>query len=105
MSDFALLIKAFEKQLGTKAKYLYACLMPVIGAVAIGITNDGKFGAVTLKEKNDEGITSIGELSKAFDENIKATKEAAEGNIGREGDAYADVRRSHSSYQPLCWLL
>lgn len=47
MIPFALLIKAFEKQLGTKAKYLYACLMPVIGAVAIGITNDGKFGAVT----------------------------------------------------------
>ena len=34
-----------------------------------------------LKEKNDEGITAITELSKKFDENIKSTKEASEGVI------------------------
>lgn len=34
---------------------------------------------VILKEKNDEGIASIAELSKKFDENTKATKEAADG--------------------------
>lgn len=32
-----------------------------------------------LKERNDEGIASISELSKKFDENIRATQEAAEG--------------------------
>ncbi len=34
---------------------------------------------VQLKEKNDEGITSISALSKKFDENIKATKAAEDG--------------------------
>lgn len=34
---------------------------------------------VTLKEKNDEGIASISELSRKFDENTKATQEAADG--------------------------
>lgn len=32
-----------------------------------------------LKEKNDEGIASIAELSKKFDENIKSTQEASQG--------------------------
>lgn len=32
-----------------------------------------------LKEKNDEGIASISELSNKFSENIKATQEAADG--------------------------
>lgn len=32
-----------------------------------------------LKEKNDEGIASISELSKKFDENIRATQESAQG--------------------------
>ena len=32
-----------------------------------------------LKEKNDEGIASISQLSKKFDDNIQATHEAAEG--------------------------
>lgn len=32
-----------------------------------------------LKQKNDEGIAAIGELSKKFDENIKSTQEASEG--------------------------
>ncbi len=34
---------------------------------------------VQLKGKNDEGIASIEELSKKFDENIKATQEATDG--------------------------
>lgn len=34
-----------------------------------------------LKQKNDEGIVAISELSKKFDENIKSTKEASEGVI------------------------
>ena len=33
----------------------------------------------SLKEKNDEGIASISQLSKKFDDNIQATHEAAEG--------------------------
>lgn len=32
-----------------------------------------------LKEKNDEGIASIAELSKKFDENIRSTQEASKG--------------------------
>ena len=32
-----------------------------------------------LKEKNDEGIASISELSKKFEENIKATQDATDG--------------------------
>lgn len=32
-----------------------------------------------LKEKNDEGIASISQLSRKFDDNIQATREAAEG--------------------------
>lgn len=32
-----------------------------------------------LKEKNEEGIASIDELSKKFDENIKSTREASQG--------------------------
>lgn len=43
----AVLIKVFEKKLGSKAKYLYACLMPVIGAVTMVVGNDGRFGAMT----------------------------------------------------------
>ncbi|MBQ4523011.1 MAG: hypothetical protein IJA10_08695 [Lachnospiraceae bacterium] len=43
----AVLIRIFEKKLGSKAKYLYACLMPVIGAVTMVVGNDGRFGAMT----------------------------------------------------------
>jgi len=43
----AVLIKLFEKSLGNKAKYLYASLMPVFGAVTMVVGNDGKFGAMT----------------------------------------------------------
>lgn len=40
-------IKIFEKKLDSKAKYLYACLMPVYGAFTLVVSNDGKFGAMT----------------------------------------------------------
>ena len=43
----AILIRAFEGKLGSKAKYLYACLMPVCGAITMVVGNDGKFGAMT----------------------------------------------------------
>ena len=47
MVVFGVLIRIFEKSLGAKAKYLYASLMPVFGAVTIVVGNDGKFGAMT----------------------------------------------------------
>lgn len=47
MVPLALLIKLLEKSLGSKTKYLYACLMPVIGALTMIVGNDGKFGAMT----------------------------------------------------------
>lgn len=47
MVVFAILIRVFEKSLGAKAKYLYASLMPLMGAVTMVVGNDGKFGAMT----------------------------------------------------------
>lgn len=47
MVIFGGLIKFFEKPLGNKAKYLYACVMPVCGAITMVVGNDGKFGAMT----------------------------------------------------------
>lgn len=41
------LIKIFEKNLGEKAKYLYACLMPVGGVITMVVGDDGRFGAMT----------------------------------------------------------
>lgn len=41
------LIKLSENALGSKAKYLYACIMPVCGAITMVVGNDGKFGAMT----------------------------------------------------------
>lgn len=35
----AVLTKVFEKQLGNKAKYIYACIPPVIGAVTAAVCN------------------------------------------------------------------
>lgn len=35
----AVLTKVFEKQLGSKAKYVYACIPPVIGAVTAAVCN------------------------------------------------------------------
>ncbi|MBQ2801146.1 MAG: hypothetical protein IJF03_07135 [Lachnospiraceae bacterium] len=43
----AVLIRVFEKKLDFRAKYLYACLMPVYGAFTLIVSNDGKFGAMT----------------------------------------------------------
>ncbi len=47
MIVLAILIRAFEGKLGTKAKYFYACLMPIGGAIIMVVGNDGKFGAMT----------------------------------------------------------
>ena len=43
----AVLVRLFEKPLGSKAKHLYACIMPVCGAITMVVGNDGKFGAMT----------------------------------------------------------
>ena len=37
----AILTKVFEKQLGDKAKYIYACLLPVMGALTTAISATG----------------------------------------------------------------
>lgn len=47
MIALAIPIRVFEGKLGSKAKYLYACLMPVGGAITMVVGNDGKFGAMT----------------------------------------------------------
>ncbi len=47
MAGFAILIKLFEKKLGTFAKYLYISIMPVMSVIIIVGANDGKFGAIT----------------------------------------------------------
>ncbi|MBQ3513054.1 MAG: hypothetical protein IJA32_04550 [Lachnospiraceae bacterium] len=47
MIVLAILIRVFEKKLGAKAKYLYACLMPVIGAITMVVGNDGRYAAMT----------------------------------------------------------
>lgn len=47
MTVCGLLVKAFEKSLGSKAKYLYTSIFPVCGAITIIVGNDGKFGAMT----------------------------------------------------------
>lgn len=43
----ALVVRALENKLGDYAKYLYVCIMPVVGAIVIVGANDGKFGAMT----------------------------------------------------------
>ncbi|MCM1183494.1 MAG: methyl-accepting chemotaxis protein [Roseburia sp.] len=43
----SVIIRLLEKSLGSKAKYFYACLMPVAGAITMVVGNDGKFGAMT----------------------------------------------------------
>ena len=44
---FAILIRAFEGKLGPKAKYLYACIMPLGGAITLVLDGEGRFGAMT----------------------------------------------------------
>lgn len=43
----SILIRVLEKKLGRLAKYLYNCVMPVIGLLVIVVANDGKYGALT----------------------------------------------------------
>lgn len=47
MTLVAILIRVFEKQLGTKAKYFYCCLMPVAGSIIMVADGEGRFGAMT----------------------------------------------------------
>lgn len=47
MSALSILVKIFEKPLGTYAKYLYTSIIPVVGAITIAVGNDGVFGAMT----------------------------------------------------------
>ena len=44
---FAILIRIFEGRLGTRDKYLYACLMPLSGAITMVADGEGRFGAMT----------------------------------------------------------
>ena len=43
----AILIRVCEGKLGSKAKYFYACIMPICDAITMVVGNDGKFGAMT----------------------------------------------------------
>lgn len=47
MALFGILTRVFEKQLGSRAKYVYVSIMPIVGAIVIVFANDGKFGAMT----------------------------------------------------------
>ena len=47
MPVFAIFIRIFEQKLGTRAKYLYACIMPVGGAIIMVADGAGRFGAMT----------------------------------------------------------
>lgn len=44
---FAGLTKLFEKKLGKYAKYIYACIIPVCGAITIAFASDGHYVAIT----------------------------------------------------------
>lgn len=46
MSVSSILVRIFEKKLGTYAKYLYISIMPILGAVTIVVDHDGRFGAM-----------------------------------------------------------
>lgn len=47
MPVFAIFIRIFEPKLGTRAKYLYACVMPVGGSIIMIADGEGRFGAMT----------------------------------------------------------
>lgn len=47
MALCALLTKACEQFLGKYAKYIYACIIPVIGAILIAFANEGHYVAIT----------------------------------------------------------
>lgn len=46
MTLSSLIIKAFEKMLGSKAKYLYVSVLPFLGAVVLVLGTPGVFGAM-----------------------------------------------------------
>ena len=41
----SLLIKVFEKKLGAYAKYMYISVLPLFGALTLGVGTPGVFGA------------------------------------------------------------
>ena len=47
MTVVAIAIRLLQGVLGDKAKYFYACIMPVCGAITMVVGNDGRFGAMT----------------------------------------------------------
>lgn len=47
MTVMAVCTKISEKSLDEKAKYIYACIMPVCGAFTMVIDGEGRFGAMT----------------------------------------------------------
>ena len=47
MALCALLTKVCERFLGKYAKYIYACIIPVIGAILIAFANEGHYVAIT----------------------------------------------------------
>ena len=47
MTVMAIIIKLFEKKLGQRAKYFYACIMPICGTITMIADGEGRFGAMT----------------------------------------------------------
>lgn len=47
MTVSAIIIKVFEEKIGVKAKYLYACMMPICGAITMVADGEGRFAAMT----------------------------------------------------------
>lgn len=47
MAFLGILVRIFEKPLGSRAKYLYVSILPIVGAIVIVFANDGKFAAMT----------------------------------------------------------
>lgn len=47
MAAGGIVVKVFEKPLGSMAKYLYVSLLPIVGPIVIVYANDGRFGAMT----------------------------------------------------------
>ena len=42
----SIIVKIFEKLLGKYAKYCYISVIPVLGGLVLGVTGDGRFGAI-----------------------------------------------------------
>lgn len=47
MAVASIIVKIFEKVLGKFAKYFYVSIIPLLGAVVMAYTGDGRFGAMT----------------------------------------------------------